>query len=84
MATLDSIPWMRDFITELVEKKDCTHKVVSAQILNIVPQCRGLSAASVRRFCDAYGIRKNSRMDDEELDTIVANAVSKVNIPSKV
>ena len=68
------------FVREKVEVEHCTYKQISDQFNEAFPGERGFSLRSVERFCSKKGIKKTSEIDDQELDTVISEAVSQVNV----
>ena len=67
-----------DFIADLVHQKK-TYLEISTLLKTMHPDKKGFSERSVRRFCDANGISKQSKIDNDRLDDIVQEVVSKVS-----
>ena len=65
------------FIREKIYEK-WTHKAISTYLMSHYQGTRGLSTRSVQRYCETNNIHKTSRLNDQQLDTIVNIAVSKV------
>ena len=78
MATLVTIPGAHALVRKLVVE-DRSNRDVSDELRRWYPTMRGLSARSVRRFCEIYGIHSTSRVSDLELDTYVRNCVARVS-----
>ena len=80
MATLATIPGAHALVRKLVVEDRRSHRDISDELRRRYPTMRGLSARSVRRFCEIYGIHSTSRVSDLELDTYVRNCVARVSI----
>lgn len=78
-STLSSIAGVEGFIRDRIEKEGRTHQDVSIQLKTIYPTCKGLSAASVRRFCAANNIHRTPRLDQSTLDSLVHQNVMRVS-----
>ena len=79
MATLESLgSSMESFIKEKVEIERFTYSELSQQLQTAYPGEKGFSARSLQRYCRAKGISKTSKIDDNMLDDVVAEAVSMV------
>ncbi|XP_065892133.1 uncharacterized protein [Dysidea avara] len=77
MATLESLgSSMESFIKEKVEIERFTYSELSQQLQTAYPGEKGFSARSLQRYCRAKGISKTSKIDDNMLDDVVAEAVS--------
>lgn len=77
MATLETIPHILSFVSRRVEERK-THKQISEELNRLYPGIRGLSARSVRRFCDHHDIHSASLLADEDLDRVVSSSIAKV------
>ena len=75
MAALENV---EDFIREKV-KSNCSHKQLSDHLKEAFPGQRGFSVRSIERFCAEKGIKKTTAIDDEDLDSIISEAVSQVH-----
>ena len=78
MAALDQ---HFDIIADLIIYKNFTHKQVSQHLIENVQNLgttRGLSEASVRRFCHDNSIKRNIKLTRDEVHTAVAHAVDEV------
>ena len=74
-ATLD---FADAFIRDRVSN-NCTHHAIATELQQRYPsQARGLSARSVRRYCNNNGIHRSSRLTSGEVDDVVERAVSLV------
>ena len=60
----------------LTERK--SHKEISNILTERNPGVRGLSAMSVRRFCEKNGIRTRTTLDAKEIENEVSKCVSQV------
>ena len=65
------------FIRDKVDKK-WTHKAISNYLMSRHQATRGLSTRSVQRYCAANNIHKTSRLEDQDIDMVVNDAVCKV------
>ena len=65
----------KDSVIEM-RKKGYTYKKISEILMSTHPSVRGLSEHSVQRYCKRWGIDK---MDNVELDEVVAEAVGEVS-----
>ena len=52
-----------------------THEEIAAILQQRYPKVRGLSARSVKRFCQTHNIPKRSRWTEAQLDAVVHHAV---------
>lgn len=78
MATLESmIPNVFSLISGKVEQRK-THQQISDELMQLYPGVRGLSARSVRRFCDRHNIHSTSLLSNEDLDRVVLSSIAKV------
>ena len=55
-----------------------SNKHLASYLMSRYEGTRGLSTRSVQRYCSINDIHKTSRLNDQDLDTIVTNAASKV------
>lgn len=62
----------------VVAKK--THAQVAEELQDAFPGERGFSTRSVRRFCDRHDIHSRSQLSEQQIDTAVASAISKVSV----
>ena len=76
MAALNEF---EDFVREKVETEKFTHKKLSDTLQQAFPGERGFSERSVKRFCNEKSIRKTTNLDEQELDEVVAQAVTQVH-----
>lgn len=70
MATLETLVEV-DFVRNLV-RRGVSHTNIAFQLQHIYPNTRGISARSVRRYCQRYGL---TRITNNELDDIVGEFV---------
>ena len=70
---------LKENIEKLV-KSGKTYEVISNELKDQHPDCYGLAARSVRRFCCDHGIDKKSLMEKENLDSIVEEEVLKIKV----
>ena len=84
MATLESIIGIVDTIKHKVVDERKSYSAVSEELKRSNPAVtRGLSARSVRRFCQVHDIHASSRLSDVQLDRVVRSSVAKViNTPT--
>ena len=75
MKSLD----LKENIEKLVKSKK-TYQVISKELKDQNPDCCGLSARSVRRFCHGYQIDKKSLLEKENLYLIVKEEVLQVKV----
>ena len=62
-------------------KEGHSYAWISDELKKLFPsQLRGISARSVRRFCNKFGIKK---MSLQELDTVIETAVDEVYVLTK-
>ena len=78
MATLATLPGIHSLILKRVVEERKGHQQISEELKALYPGVRGLSARSVRRFCDEQHIHTTSRLSDEDLDRVVSSSVAKV------
>ena len=69
---------VEDFVREQVAKNRWTYGRVSSFLKETTGVTKGVSGRSVRRFCALKGIKRSSRINDQELDKTVVQAVSLV------
>lgn len=79
MATLATLPGIEDFMKQKVVVERQSYESVSDELRRTNPSMRGLSSRSIRRFCAERGIRATSRLNDAQLDKVVATSVAKVH-----
>ena len=77
MATLEFLP-VRDIISKGVIERRKTHKQISDELKLLYPGVRGLSARSVRRYCENHNVHSSSMVSDGDLDRIVSSSIAKV------
>ena len=65
------------FIRDRVSN-NCSHATIAMELQQRFPSNRGLSARSVRRYCNVNGICRSSRLTPSEVDDAVETAVSLV------
>lgn len=65
------------FIRDQIQN-NCTYSAIAAQLQQRYPTARGLSARSVRRYCNDNNISRSSRLNSSEVDDAVERAVSAV------
>ena len=70
---------LKENIEKLV-KSGKTYEVISKELKDQNPDCCGLSARSVRRFCRGHQIVKKSLLEKEKLDSIVKEEVLQVTV----
>ena len=70
---------LKENIEKLV-KSGKTYEVISKELKDQNPDCSGLSARSVRRFCHDHQIDKKSLLEKEKLDSIVKEEVLQVKV----
>ena len=68
---------LKENIEKLV-KSGKTYEVISKELKDQYPDCYGLSARSMQRFCCDHRIDKKSLMEKEKLDSVVKEEVLKV------
>jgi len=76
MAALNEF---EDFVREKIEVEKFTHKKLSEMLQQVFPGDRGFSVRSIKRFCNENSIRKTTSLDNQELDEVVAQAVTQVH-----
>ena len=69
---------VEEFVREQVEKNKWMYGRVSSFLKETTGVTKGVSERSVRRFCALKGIKRSSRINDQELDKTVVQAVSLV------
>lgn len=79
MALIDTLPNVELLLTNYVKVDHLTYQQISLILQQMYPFVRGLSPTSVRRFCTSKGIHKTSRINDADLDNVVANGIAEVN-----
>ena len=79
-TVLENIPGIEMFIREKIEVCRKTHKDISDEIKQLYPSLRGLSAMSIRCFCNCHDIHKTARLDASSLDRIVSINIMKVTL----
>ena len=80
MATLGSIAGIEAFIREAVQIRRMSHEQVSINLRATYPHLRGLSTASVKRYCLDNDIHKTSRIDQSTVNRLVSLNVMRVSI----
>lgn len=80
MATIATIPGAHALVRKLVVDDRKSHRDISDELRRRYPSTRGLSARSVRRFCETHDIHSTSRVSDLELDAYVRNGVARVSV----
>ena len=60
VATLESLPGVDAFIRERVYQQNLTHEQISLELKEKYPTLRGVSSASVKRYCRKHGIHKTA------------------------
>ena len=79
MATLASIPGIESFIREAVQDRCMSHEQVGINLRAAYPNLRrGLSTASVKRYCLDQDIHKTSRIDQSAVNRLVSLNVMRV------
>ena len=68
------------FVREKIEVEKFTHKKLSETFQQIFPGDRGFRVRSIKRFCNENSIRKTTSLDNQELDEVVAQAVTQVHV----
>ena len=76
MSALDEL---EDFVREKIKVEKYTHKQLSNELQMSFPGEKGFSLRSVERFCSDKGIKKMSDVSEEELETILSEAVLQVS-----
>lgn len=76
-AVLESLPNVLLFVSKKIEELK-THKQISDELRQLYPNVRGLSARSVRRFCDTHEIYRSSKLSNKDLDRAVLTSIGKV------
>ena len=67
-----------DEMKPLVLTRGKTHQEIRNILKERHPDMRGLSAMSVRRFCNENGIRKRTNLDDSEIEKEVTRSIAEV------
>ena len=57
-----------------------SYESVSNELKSLNPNTKGLSVRSVRRYCEENDIHGTSRLTDTQLDCIVGESVSQVQL----
>ena len=70
---------LKENIEKLV-KSGKTYEVISKELKDQNPDCCGLSARSVRRFCQDHQIDKKSILEKEKLDSIVKEEMLQIKV----
>ena len=78
MSTLETIPGVHSLISKRVTEERKSLKQISEELKGLYPGVRGLSARSIRRFCDENNIHTTSLLSDEDLDRVVSSSIAKV------
>lgn len=79
MATLEALPGIDAFVREAIEERKLTHEQVSLELKAKYSLLRGVSSASVKRYCRIHGIHKTARLDRASLDRLVSLNVMRVS-----
>ena len=66
------------FVREKIVESKYTYKQLSDTLQQCFPEERGFSVRSIKRFCNEKEIRKTTKLDDQELDEVVIEAVLQV------
>ena len=74
MATLELLPVGEMIARGIIERRK-THKQISDESKCLYP---GLSAQSVRRFCDSHNVHSSSMLSNADLDRVVSSSIAKV------
>ena len=69
---------LEDFIRDKVVVEKWTHKKLSSYLQQIYPGKKGLSIRSLQRFCSDRDIHKTARIQCDDLDAAVEDAIEKV------
>ena len=80
MATLASIPGIESFIRDAVKDRRLSHEQVGIQLRTMYPNLRGLSTASVKRYCLENDIHKTARLDQPTVNRLVSLNVMRVRL----
>ena len=71
---------MEDFVRSKLVNEQWKHLQLSRHLQSLYPGVRGFSIRTIQRFCAARKIHRTSRLDTEEVEQAVAEAVQKVHI----
>ena len=71
---------LEDLVREKIEVERWTHKKLSLHLNQMYPQQKGFSIRSIQRFCTTKDIHKTSRLNNNNLDEVVQDAVKRVCI----
>ena len=77
MATLELLPVGELIARGIIERRK-THKQISEELKCLYPGVRGLSARSVRRFCENHNAHSSSMLSNADLDRVVSSSIAKV------
>ena len=82
MAVLESVSGIADIISKMITEERKSYESVSRELktYHLHPTLRGLSARSVRRYCESHGIHRSSRLNDQQLDVAVRSSVARVTL----
>lgn len=79
MAVLKCINGIESLLRMKVENERKSYDTISFELKNEYPDLtRGLSARSIRRFCNDLNIHPTSRLPASQLDRVVSSSVAKV------
>ena len=76
MSALDEL---EDLVREKIVVEKQKHRQLSNELQLSFPGEKGFSVRSVERFCSERGIKKISDISEEELETILSEAVLQVS-----
>ena len=80
MAVLEHLPGAIELIRRLVVTEQRTYEQTSNELKRAYPGLNaGLSARSVRRFCNNQGIQRTSRLTGGQLDRMVLSCIQAVS-----
>jgi len=69
---------LEDFVRYKIEVEKMTHPQLRDLLQLEFPGEKGFSLRSIEKFCSLKGIKKTLKIDDQDLDEIVSEAVSYV------
>ena len=78
---LESIHGVESPLRKKVEVERKSYEIISAELKNEYPRIPlGLSARTIRRFCNDWGIHATSRLTASQLDRVVSSSITKVSL----
>ena len=67
-----------EWVRNLLQDQNYTMEERAKLLQENFPGVRGCSLRSVQRFCQEHNIKKRTKISDEQLDNVVAEAVAEV------